>query len=127
MKRLPHAGAVSLDVCAHLEVLQHRHLGKHDAPLGHVGESPSEDEVGAQPRDVVLVEDHAPRARREESHDGLEGGRLARAVGADDADDLAAAHVERDVMQDVDLAVPGGQMLRDEDGRRHGVARFSQT
>ena len=112
---------------AHLEVLQHRHLGKDDAALRDVGQAARQHLIGPEARDVLAVEHDAAAGRVHEAHHGLEGGGLARAVGADDADDLAAAHVERDVMQDVDLAVPGGQMLRGEDGRRHGVARFSQT
>ena len=40
------ARAVALDVGAHLEVLQHRHLGKHDAALGHVGEPAGQHLIG---------------------------------------------------------------------------------
>src|SRR5207249_5220403 len=55
-----------------------------------------------------------------EADDALERGRLAGAVGADDADHLARAHVEGDVMEDGHLAVARGQPLRlQKERRRH--------
>ena len=47
----------------------------------------------------------APRGRRQQAGERLEQGRLARAVAPEQRDDLALAHVERGVVQDVALAV----------------------
>src|SRR5690606_23497684 len=46
-----------------------------------------------------------PRAWRQRAADDLQERRLARAVAPDDAHDLAAAHVERDVVQGLEIPV----------------------
>src|SRR5207244_11726307 len=59
----------------------------------------------------------------QEADDGLERGGLAGAVGPDDAHDLAGVDVERDAVEDVDLAVAGGHRVGDEQlGARHQTA-----
>src|SRR5438034_11637505 len=59
----------------------------------------------------------------QEADDGLERGGLAGAVGPDDAHDLAGVDVERDAVEDVDLAVAGGHPVGDEQlGARHQTA-----
>src|SRR5207247_11148922 len=59
----------------------------------------------------------------QEADDGLDRGGLAGAVGPDDAHDLAGVDVERDAVEDVDLAVAGGHPVGDEQlGARHQTA-----
>ena len=59
------------------------------------------------------------------AHDRLDGGRAARAVASEQADDLARADAERHALQDVALAVIGVQVVdlkhrqRPEIGRLH--------
>jgi hypothetical protein len=102
------------------------HLRKHDPSLRHVGQPTAQHEVGAEPGDLLAVEQDAARPRAQESHDGLERGGLAGAVGADDADDLVHVDGERDVVQDVHPTVAGGERLRRQQRHaRHG--RASQT
>ena len=114
---------IALGVGAHLEVLEHGHLRQHDAPLRHVREPAPQHEIGTQAGDLLAVEDHAALARTQEADDRLEGRRLAGAVRADDAHDLPGANLERDVVQDVDLAVARRETVGDEQRRlRHGRA-----
>src|SRR5262249_52044231 len=123
LEGLAHSRSVVLDVRAHLEVFEHGHLRKHDAPLGHIGETTAEDEVGSEPADLLAVEANGARARMQEANDGLERGRLARTVGPDDAHDFTGVDVEREAVEDVDLAVPGGDRVGDEQlGPRHHTA-----
>src|SRR5207237_9990976 len=120
LERAGHARGIALRVGAHLEVLEHRHLREDDAALRHIGEAAAQDEVGPHAGDLLAVEDHTALARAEEADDRLERRRLAGAVGPDNADNLARVHLERDILQDVHLAVAGGEPVRDEQrGLRH--------
>ena len=76
---------------------------------------------------VAFQQDAAGRRRelslRQQAHDGVRRHRFAGAGFADDADDLAGGHRERDVLDRV-LAVrvtrqPHGETLKVEDGRGH--------
>src|SRR5574341_383645 len=125
LEALPDPGAVSLDIGAHLEVLEDGHLRQHDAPLRHIGKPARQNLVGAEARDVLAVEHDAPARGPDEAHDGLEGGGLARAVGTDDADHLARAHLDGDVVEDGHLAVARSQPLGAQEHRCHGCR--SQT
>jgi hypothetical protein len=120
LQRLPDAPAVHFDVGAHLEVLEHGHLGKDDAALRHIGEPARQHLVRAQAGDLLAVEDDPAARGADEAHDGLEGGGLARAVGTDHAHHLARVHLERDLVEDGDLAVARGQPFREEEEIRHG-------
>jgi len=52
--------------------------------------------VRGHPRDVAAVEEDAALVRGVEARDDIEEGGLARAVRADDADDLARGGAQRD-------------------------------
>ena len=58
-------------------------------------------------RDVLALEADRALARVEQAADRLERRRLARAVGADERDDLAPADLDRDALEGVDVAVVG--------------------
>src|SRR2546426_10816476 len=79
--------------------------------------------------DVLAIEANGAAARVQEADDGLEGGGLAGAVGPDDAHDLAGVDVERDPVEDVDLAVTGGDRVGDEQlgPRRHTASPMYST
>src|SRR6185503_10739953 len=57
---------------------------------------------------------------RQRPGDEIEEGRLARAVGPDDAADLLTRDVERDVPDRVDPAERFAQLRQLQDGRTHG-------
>ena len=75
---------------------------------------------GGTPVMAWPFEQHRALARPHQAHDGLERRRLADAVAAEQADDLAGADLQRDAMQDVALAVIGVQAL-DPDQRLGAV------
>src|SRR5437588_600981 len=95
----------ALEVRAHLEVLLDGH-GREEPPvLGH-DRHPARDAVARRPRRHVLtVELDAPAARLDDAEDRLQRRRLPRRVPAEQAHELARAHLERDLLEDVDLAV----------------------
>src|SRR5262249_25897880 len=83
-----------------------------------------------RPRRDLLAEDAAAPARRaDEPHQGADRGRLAGAVGADEAEDLALLDGEAGVGHGADaLPAPArpvllGQLLDGEDGLGHVTRR----
>ena len=88
-----HLRGVASHVSAHLDVLPHCHVGEYPPALGAVRDAAPEDLLRRQPLDLDAIEHDAPRRCPDEPGDGLERGRLARAVGADEADQLGRAHV----------------------------------
>ncbi len=61
------------------------------------------------PRDVSPATRAAPSLGREQAAEHADGGRLARAVGAEVAEDLARRHLERDVVHRGEGAEAAGQ------------------
>ena len=55
------AGAVAAQIAAHLQVLGHRHVGKHAPPLGALGDAELEDAPRGGARDVLAEEPDAAR------------------------------------------------------------------
>src|SRR5205807_1485360 len=95
----------ALEVGAHLEVLLHGHRREQAAVLGD-DRHPARDAVARRPRGHVLaVELDAPAARLDDAEDRLQRRRLAGRVSAEQADELARPHLERDLLEDADLAV----------------------
>ena len=88
-----HAGIGERDVLADRAVEQHVFL-QHDADL-----APQPGEVDH--REIDAVDQHAPALRHVEPLHQLGERALARARGADDADDLAGLDVEAHVVQDL--------------------------
>ena len=89
-----------------LRDLEHRHdifLDAHSAEdrgfLRQVTEPQDRAAVHWQAGDVLPIEEDAAAVGLHQSHDGIEAGGLARAVGAEEADHLAAMDVERDVVK----------------------------
>jgi len=62
-------------------------------------------------QDLLAFEGDAAAAAIEQPHHRFQRRRLAGAVAADQADDLATIHLERDALQDVARAVPGVQIV----------------
>ena len=71
--------------------------------------------VGLLPGDDVAAELHRPGADRHHPEDRLEQGRLAGAVRADDADELAIGDGEVAAVEDVDLGYVTGHDIDDVD------------
>ena len=97
---LNHRGLINLqyrqDVFLHGELAEDRRL------LGKVADAEvARPQVHRQPRDVGLVHAHAPALGRHQSHDHVETGCLAGAVGAQQSHYLAAGDFQVDVPDDL--------------------------
>ena len=74
-----------------------------------------------QPGDVLAVEPDLAGARLDEAEDDLHGGGFAAGVAAEQADDLARAHLERQAEMDLDRAVECVDAVEAEQGLGHTV------
>ena len=118
LERLPPQAPALGAARAQLEVLEHGHRGEELAALRHVGDPARHDGRGRQPADPPALELDGAAAQREEAADRAERRRLARAVRADQRDDLALADLERDAADGGHVAVPRLEPLKPEQ-RRH--------
>src|ERR1700689_5163062 len=77
--------------------------------LKHHAKTLARDLVRGKAGDIFALEDDIARGRPFDAHDGLHRGRLAGAVGADQAEDLAGAQVEAKVLDGGEAAEALGQ------------------
>jgi hypothetical protein len=87
----------------HRQVLGHVQVVEQLRRLPGTGQAPAGPLMGGQPGDVTPVELDRP-AERDEPGQGIHESRLARAVGADEPDELAIAHLERHLTHRADAA-----------------------
>jgi hypothetical protein len=93
----------------HLQVPFHRERRKDPPVVRHPGDPAAGDPVGRQAGDVRAVERDTASARRDQAQDALDGGGLALAVPAQEADRLAGPDGERQAVQR--LGIPIESML----------------
>ena len=118
------AGLVDLvvvpEVCAHLEVLGDGHR-REDAPiLGNDRHAAPDPVCGRPVGDVVALQRDSPTPRPYEAERRLERRGLARGISSQQAHDLALGHIDRDPLEDPDLAVVRRDVVEPEQ-RRHFV------
>src|SRR5208282_6505162 len=119
---LPRAGdAVAIE--AGTEILQHGQQAENPPVLGHVADPEPRQAVGRQMCCGPALEAHAPPARTDEPHDGLERRALADAVAPEEPDYLPFPHLEGDAVQNVALAVIGVDVLDLDEGLAGSVLR----
>ena len=99
------------DEGAHCQVLFHTHFCKYLTAFGHQGNAAPHDLMGRQTGQFFAIKKDAALGRLEQPADGLQHGRFAGAVGADQADDLPGFDLQRDVVQGADLVVIGVDVL----------------
>ena len=116
-----HRRRIAARVGAHREVFLDRELREDAAPLGDEGEPAPGDLVGLQPRDVVAVIAHGARGGPYEARDGAKRRGLARAVGADEAHELALLDLEVDALHGADAAVGHLELLDGKEAHSGGV------
>ena len=91
---------------AHRQVLLHAHAGEQPPAFGHQRDAGREPSGAAVARWSGAPSIRDPcRRRRIQPDDRADGGGFARAVGAEQADPLAALHAQRHVPQRAQLAV----------------------
>ena len=86
------------------QVVEHRERGERAAPLGQVRDAALRHPFGRAPVEALAVEQHVA-ARLDGAGDRAQRGRLARAVGAEDRDEVAGGDGQREAVQRLDLAV----------------------
>ncbi len=118
-------GVVAVHERTDLQVLADRHVGEDALATGQHLDAAVHAPFGGDVRDRLPVEaDHAPR-RGAEAGDDPQDRRLAGAVGAEQREHLALAHLEADVEQHLHLAV--GEVDRAHLDRRHLRRRLLAT
>ena len=105
------AEAAPAPVVPHLEVLLDREAGEHVVVLRDVADAPVDELVGLEAGDVRAVEGDLAGPHGDEPEHGLQEGRLAGAVRADDADQLLAGDVDGAAVEDVDLGHVAGDQV----------------
>ncbi len=95
-----------------LQVLGHGEVGEDPPVLGDEGHATAQHLVGGRTGDVLAVEAHRPRGRGQQPGDRGQRRGLARAVGADERDDLALVDPQPEVPDRGDRPVAGGQSRR---------------
>ena len=91
--------------CPHDEVLAHGQAVEDAPALRHVADPQAHHGVGRAAGEQAILQMDPALPRRQQSGDRLERRGLARAVVAEERDDLAAAHLQRDVLEGADLSV----------------------
>src|SRR5207244_12367321 len=81
--------ALGLELDRHADILEHGELGKDARDLKRPRDSATATRGRGERRDVVAVEEHATRRRRQQTGDQMEERRLAGPVRPDDRAQLA--------------------------------------
>jgi hypothetical protein len=110
----PHVGA-------HLQILVDGEIRKHPAALRAVRDTELEDFGGLMSVNVAAREDDAALSGAQQPRDRPQGGRLAGAVGAEEADELAFLDLEIQAAQGRDRPVRRVDTLKPEQRRIPGT------
>ncbi len=92
-------------VRAEQHVVEHRQEGEESPALEHVRKALARRAMSGQAVDALALEGDAPGPGREEPGDGIHQRGLARAVRAEDGDDLAFADPDRRLPQHLEIAI----------------------
>src|SRR5271163_4044449 len=90
---------------ADLEVFLDRELREDAPPLGYMGDAAGDDGIGGEAADRSALKADLAGGWAQQAGDRLERRRLARAVGADQRNDFAAAHLQADPAERLHLIV----------------------
>ena len=98
-------GTPAADQLPHAQVLLDREPGEYAAPLGHIAHAQARTVACIRTGDVAAAKGDAALHDRQQARDGFDQRRLADAVAADNRDDLARAHLERDLADNGNTAI----------------------
>jgi len=107
---------------AHRQVLLDGEIGEDAPVLRHVPDPESADLVGGTPGDLLPVEADGAAGHLDQAHDGLERGRLARAVAPQQPEPLAGIDLEARRLEQRGAGEPEAHIVETE--QRHGVDRL---
>ena len=108
-------------------VLEHGHRAEQLDVLERARDPAPDDPVRRRAQQALAVEDDLALVRLVQPRDQVEERRLAGAVRADQADDLALADVERDVVDRDDPAEPPRHVLDREQGHAETLRRAARS
>src|SRR5262249_10149965 len=108
----------------HAHVVEYRQAGEDLATLRHVAEAQSGAAIRRRLRDLAAGEADPAGGGGQLADDGSEQGRLAHAVVAQDADELAGCDLKADLEDDRDLVVAGGEAADFQHGLRRLLAEI---
>ncbi len=109
------AGVAGFRAPGEMQVFAHREVGEDAPALGDIAEAEPAAPPGRQPRDLRPFEADLSAGRRQQAHQGLEQGRFAHAVVAEQAEHLVLGKVHRHAAQYGNVAVAGAQLVDRED------------
>ena len=104
-------GAVGVVVAADEQVFAHGHVGKNHFAFRHEHGGVADAAPGGLAVRGPAINEDVALPRRQQADDGLEQGGFARAVRAEQADDLAGAHVQTDAVDNLKAAVAASQIF----------------
>ena len=107
------------------DVLQHRHVAEHLRGLKGPGDTPRGDLVRAQAVDPLAAQLDLSGIGAIQAREQVDGGRLARAVGTDEAADLSRTDRERKPVHRDQAAEPLGEPARLEQPPVRGGGRHT--
>ncbi|KAG0767052.1 hypothetical protein G6F22_017715 [Rhizopus arrhizus] len=114
-----------LDGGKELQVLTHRQVFVQRKALGHVADAAAQRLGLFRHRQAQHLD--LPRARLQQAAQHGDGGRLARAVRAEEAVDLAARHGQVDIVHGQQIAEAPGQALSMHGNVVAGVQKLTRT
>ena len=98
-------GGIGLRVRAHLQILLHGHLLEDVASLGDLRQTVLNDLVRRDALEVMALKEDAAHLGVQQAGDRVQNGGFARAVRADERDDLALVDLKGNALDGVDAAV----------------------
>jgi hypothetical protein len=108
-------------ISPHQKILADRHLGEDHVALRNVDDSGVDDLLDRLAPERGAGEADFPRDQRQQPRNAVEQRRLAMAVRADDADDLAVLNLERHRAQHRAAIIAGGHLAHLEKWLGHRV------
>ena len=115
-------GSVGLGDLEHRrDILLHRHSAKNAGFLREIAKPENRATIHRKVRDIAPVEQDPPGVGFDQPHHRVKTGGLARAVGAEQADHLAAMNAQRDVVEHRALVIGLGDRANLEPA--HGRVR----
>ncbi len=102
------------------EIVAHRELRKHLQQLKRPAHAKTVDIAGAHARSHPAVDPHLALVRHQLAEHAVKQCRFSRTVRADDAEDFAFVHIERNIIDRGDAAEMLAQ-IGDRKHRRHGL------
>ncbi len=97
--------AVAPGLAAHLQIFQNRQRAEDPPFLGHIADPGLGRAEGRHPDQIATLKQHPARTRAHQLDDGFHRRGLARAIAAQQGDDLATLHLQAQIAKDMGLAV----------------------